>query len=73
MIVIDSPIGCAIGALCADALGRRPTIIGASIASIIFGSLYPFAPAPVLLLVVGFLLIVAIYVRISTKADSNSD
>jgi putative MFS transporter len=65
VIVIGSPIGCAIGALCADALGRRPTIIGASIASIIFGLLYPFAPAPVLLLIVGFLLIVAIYVQVA--------
>ena len=65
VIVIGSPIGCAIGALSADALGRRPTIIGASIASIIFGSLYPFAPAPVLLLIVGFLLIVAIYVQVA--------
>jgi putative MFS transporter len=65
VIVIGSPIGCAIGALCADALGRRPTIVGASIASVIFGSLYPFAPAPVLLLVVGFLLIVAIYVQVA--------
>jgi MFS transporter, putative metabolite:H+ symporter len=65
VIVIGSPIGCAIGAFCADALGRRPTIIGASIASIIFGSLYPFAPAPVLLLIVGFLLIVAIYVQVA--------
>ena len=65
VIVIGSPIGCAIGALSADALGRRPTIIGASMASIIFGSLYPFAPAPVLLLIVGFLLIVAIYVQVA--------
>ena len=65
VIVIGSPIGCAIGAFCADALGRRPTIIGASIASIVFGSLYPFAPAPVLLLIVGFLLIVAIYVQVA--------
>jgi putative MFS transporter len=65
VIVIGSPIGCAIGAFCADALGRRPTIIGASIASLIFGSLYPFAPAPVLLLIVGFLLIVAIYVQVA--------
>jgi putative MFS transporter len=65
VIVIGSPIGCAIGAVCADALGRRPTIIGASIASLMFGSLYPFAPAPVLLLIVGFLLIVAIYVQVA--------
>jgi MFS transporter, putative metabolite:H+ symporter len=65
VIVIGSPIGCAIGAFCADAVGRRPTIIGASIASLIFGSLYPFAPAPVLLLIIGFLLIVAIYVQVA--------
>src|SRR5260370_38027527 len=37
VIVLGAPIGCAIGAYCADAFGRRPTIIGASVLSIIFG------------------------------------
>jgi putative MFS transporter len=65
VLVIGSPIGCAIGAFCADAFGRRPTIIGASVLSIVFGSIYPFATAPALMLTVGFLLIVAIYVQVA--------
>jgi MFS transporter, putative metabolite:H+ symporter len=65
VIVLGSPIGCAIGAFSADALGRRPTIIGASILSIVFGSLYPFATDPLLMLTVGFLLIVAIYIQVA--------
>jgi len=65
VIVIGSPIGCAIGAYCADAFGRRPTIIGASVLSIIFGSIYPFTNEPALMLPVGFLLIVSIYVQVA--------
>ena len=65
VIVIGSPIGCAIGAYCADAFGRRPTIIGASVLSIIFGSIYPFTGTPALMLPVGFLLIVAIYIQVA--------
>ena len=65
VIVIGSPIGCAIGAYCADAFGRRPTIIGASVLSIIFGSIYPFTSTPALMLPAGFLLIVAIYIQVA--------
>jgi MFS transporter, putative metabolite:H+ symporter len=65
VIVIGSPIGCAIGAYCADAFGRRPTIIGASVLSIIFGLIYPFTSAPVVMLPVGFLLIVSIYIQVA--------
>ena len=63
LVIVGSPIGCAIGAYCADAFGRRPTIIGASVLSIIFGSIYPFASTPALMLPAGFLLIVAIYIQ----------
>jgi MFS transporter, putative metabolite:H+ symporter len=65
VIVLGSPIGCAIGAYCADAVGRRPTIIGASVLSIIFGSIYPFATDPPVMLTVGFLLIVSIYIQVA--------
>ena len=65
VIVIGSPIGCAIGAYCADAFGRRPTIIGASMLSIIFGSIYPFMIEPAVMLPVGFLLIVSIYIQVA--------
>ena len=65
VIVSGSLIGCAIGALAADSLGRRKTIIAASVWAIVFGSIYPFAVAPSVVLGVGFLLIVGIYVLTS--------
>ncbi len=64
-LVIDSGslIGCAIGAFAADFLGRRKTIIGASLMTIVFGAIYPFVAAePAILLTVGFFLIIGIYI-----------
>jgi putative MFS transporter len=66
IIVLGSPIGCAVGALCADYLGRRRSIILSAVATIILGAIYPFVGAePSLLLTVGFFLIVAIYVQVA--------
>ena len=62
VIALGSPLGCAIGAFTADRLGRRACIIGASVMTIIFGSIYPFMKEPALLLTVGFFLIVGIYI-----------
>ena len=61
-----SLIGCAIGAWAADAIGRRWTIIGASVVTIVFGYVYArfnAASDPTMVLSVGFVLIVAIYVQ----------
>ncbi len=66
VITTGSPIGAAIGALCADYFGRKPTLVGAGILTIVFGSIYPFAHEPAALLTVGFFLIVAIYVQAAT-------
>jgi MFS transporter, putative metabolite:H+ symporter len=62
--VIDSGslIGCAIGAFGADRIGRRRSIIGASLWAILFGAIYPFVTVPALVLGVGFLLMIGIYV-----------
>ncbi len=60
-----SLIGCAIGAYAADFIGRRWTIIGASICTIVFGWFYArfdAASDPATVLAVGFFLILAIYV-----------
>ena len=57
-----SLVGCAVGALAADRLGRKPTIIGASLFTIVFGAVYPNMVEPWLLLATGFFLIVGIYV-----------
>ncbi len=65
VIILGSPIGCLLGAFSADRFGRRRTIVGASIMTIVFGAIYPFVAEPALLLTVGFLLIVAIYVQVA--------
>jgi putative MFS transporter len=61
-----SLVGCAVGAWSSDAIGRRASIIGASIATIVFGWTYAHfnaASDPTIVLSVGFVLIVAIYVQ----------
>jgi len=60
-----APIGSAIGALTADSWGRKPTIIGASVFTILVGSIYPFIKNPVVLMITGFLLTVPIYVLVA--------
>ena len=65
VIMLGSPIGCAIGAFGADLVGRRPSIIGASVLTIVFGAIYPFVSEPAYLLTVGFLLIVSIYIQVA--------
>lgn len=62
---IGAPIGAAIGSLGGDAWGRKPSIIGASLMTIGFGSVYLFIKDPLLLLVVGFLLVVTIYIQVA--------
>ena len=61
-----SLVGCALGAWSSDAIGRRASIIGASIVTIIAGYVYARFDAssdPTIVLTVGFILIVAIYVQ----------
>ncbi|HEV2397443.1 MAG TPA: MFS transporter [Candidatus Sulfotelmatobacter sp.] len=62
---LGAPLGSAIGALTADSWGRKPTIIGASLASIAIGSIYPFVSHPGILMTVGFLLTIPIYVMVT--------
>jgi MFS transporter, putative metabolite:H+ symporter len=61
-----SLVGCAVGAYTSDTIGRRASIIGASIVTIIAGYIYArFSAAsdPAIVLTVGFVLIVSIYVQ----------
>ena len=61
-----SLVGCALGAYFSDAIGRRWSIIGASIVTILTGYVYARANAasdPAIVLGIGFILIVAIYVQ----------
>jgi putative MFS transporter len=65
LMALGTPVGSAIGALTADKWGRKPTIIGASLISVILGIIYPMISDPVLLPAVGFALTVPIYVLVA--------
>ena len=68
VLAAASLVGCAVGAWSSDAIGRRWSIIGASIVTIVIGWIYAgfnAASDPALVLSVGFVLIVAIYVQTS--------
>jgi len=61
-----SLVGCALGAYLSDAIGRRMSIIGASVVTIIAGYTYArfdAASDPAIVLSVGFILVVAIYIQ----------
>jgi putative MFS transporter len=62
VLASGSLVGCAVGAFAADRFGRKPTIIGASVFTIVFGAIYPYMVEPLLLLTTGFFLVVGIYV-----------
>jgi MFS transporter, putative metabolite:H+ symporter len=62
---LGAPLGSAIGASTADSWGRKPTILGASLLTIVIGSIYPFVRNPGILLIVGFLLTIPIYVLVT--------
>jgi MFS transporter, putative metabolite:H+ symporter len=62
---LGAPIGSAIGAFTADSWGRKPTIVGASLFTILIGCLYPFVINPVVLVISGFVLIIPIYVLVT--------
>jgi MFS transporter, putative metabolite:H+ symporter len=66
VLASGSLIGCAIGAFTSDFIGRRWSIIGASVLTIITGWIYAnfgSGSDPVVVLSVGFVLIVAIYIQ----------
>jgi putative MFS transporter len=66
VLSVASLLGCALGAWSSDAIGRRWSIIGASVLTIVFGYVYArfnAASDPSIVLSVGFVLIVAIYVQ----------
>jgi putative MFS transporter len=61
-----SLVGCALGAVLSDSIGRRWSIIGASILTIIAGWVYAHfnaASDPAVVLSVGAILIIAIYIQ----------
>ena len=61
-----SLVGCAIGAVLSDSIGRRPSIIGASLLTTVAGWFYAHSNAasdPVTVLSIGAILLIAIYIQ----------
>jgi putative MFS transporter len=66
VLSIASLVGCVLGAYLSDTIGRRWSIIGASIVTIVSGFIYArfdAASDPAIVLGIGFVLIAAIYVQ----------
>jgi len=63
---LGAPLGSAIGAFTADSWGRKPTIVGASLSTIVLGGIYPFIHQPVALIAIGFFLTIPIYILVAT-------
>jgi putative MFS transporter len=64
-MALGAPLGSALGAFTADSWGRKPTIVGASLLTIVIGSFYPFVKNPAILMITGFFLIIPIYVLVA--------
>jgi MFS transporter, putative metabolite:H+ symporter len=64
-MALGAPLGSALGAVTADSWGRKPTIVGASLLTIVIGSFYPFVKNPAILMITGFFLIIPIYVLVA--------
>ena len=65
VMALGAPAGAYLGAVVVDRFGRRPTIVGAGLVSILFGCIYPFVSDPVLLPLTGLALTIPIYVLVA--------
>jgi len=66
VLAAASLVGCATGAVLSDSIGRRPSIIGASLLTIVAGWLYAHSNAasdPAMVLSIGAVLLIAIYIQ----------
>src|SRR5206468_10870030 len=59
-------LGLAIGAFAAASWGRKATIVGASLLTIVPGGIYPFIHQQAALITIGFLLTIPICILVAT-------
>ena len=65
VMAVGGPIGASLGAVSADAFGRKPTIIGASAIAIVLSVLFGLSASSTMTAVIGFLLTIPIYVLVA--------
>jgi len=65
LMSLGGPVGALAGMWLGDHAGRKPVLVGFSLATIVLGFAYPFAPSEALLTVVGFALVTCVYVMVA--------
>jgi putative MFS transporter len=65
LMSFGGPVGALLGMWLSDRAGRKPCIYVFSALAIVFGIIYPQVTDPALLMVVGFLLVTAVYVLVA--------
>jgi len=65
LMALGGPVGSTLGAIAADLLGRKPTIIGAASAAVLLSAAFALSGDPILTAAIGFLLTIPIYALVA--------
>jgi putative MFS transporter len=65
LMSFGGPVGALAGMWLGDHAGRKPVLVGFSLATIALGFIYPYASSDALLVVVGFCLVTCVYVMVA--------
>jgi MFS transporter, putative metabolite:H+ symporter len=65
LMSLGGPVGALAGMWLGDHVGRKPILIGFSLATIVLGFIYPYAPSEAVLTLVGFALVSCVYVMVA--------
>jgi MFS transporter, putative metabolite:H+ symporter len=65
LMSFGGPVGALAGVWLGDHAGRKPVLVGFSLATIALGFAYPFATSDTLLTIVGFALVTCVYVMVA--------
>ena len=65
-MMLGAPVGCLIGSLLIDRIGRKRTIVPAFLFTGVFGLMYAFQTSTVSAIIVGFLLMMCLYVLMAS-------
>ena len=65
LMSLGGPVGAVAGMWLGDHVGRKPVLVGFSLATLVLGFIYPYAPSEGLLVLVGFALVTCVYVMVA--------
>lgn len=65
LMAFGGPVGALAGMWLGDHVGRKPVLVGFSLATIVLGLIYPFAGSETFLPIVGFVLVTSCYVMVA--------